>query len=149
MAAANWRKKVLKTEPDAVEQSVAQALHDLEKSVDPQHRGEIRDLTFHSASEVDAGAGKKSVLVVVPYTQLNNYRRLHHILSTNLEKKFRLTILDCCRVKKKVDIDDFYFSLFCIIVVASMSSLLDSDEFFPRRGATTECSTNAALVAAH
>jgi small subunit ribosomal protein S7e len=90
--AANWRKKVLKADPDAVDQSVAQALHDLEKSVDPQHRAEIRELTIHSASEVDVGAGKKAVLVVVPYSQLNTFRRLHHILATNMEKKFRSII---------------------------------------------------------
>jgi hypothetical protein len=90
MNAAVWRKKILKQEnPDALEQSVAQALHDLEKSVDAQQRTEIRDLTFLSASEIEAGNGKKVILVVVPYVLLNNYRRLHHILATNLEKKLR------------------------------------------------------------
>tara|TARA_R110002050_G_scaffold271640_2_gene415185 strand:+ start:606 stop:872 length:267 start_codon:yes stop_codon:yes gene_type:complete len=84
-----WRKKVLKQDADAVEQSVAQALVDLEKAVDGQQKAEIRDLAFISASEIDAGAGKKVILVVVPYTLLNNFRKLHHILTMNLEKKFR------------------------------------------------------------
>mmetsp|Transcript_22833 Transcript_22833/g.35524 ORF Transcript_22833/g.35524 Transcript_22833/m.35524 type:complete len:195 (-) Transcript_22833:186-770(-) len=85
--AANWRRKILKQDIDGLEQSLAQAFVDLEKNVDPSQRAEVRDLTFHSATEADIGAGKKVVIIVVPYVLLNNYRRLHHVLSTNFEKK--------------------------------------------------------------
>mmetsp|Transcript_27971 Transcript_27971/g.78234 ORF Transcript_27971/g.78234 Transcript_27971/m.78234 type:complete len:197 (-) Transcript_27971:64-654(-) len=85
---ATWRKKVLKEEPDQLEQAVAQAMLDLEKADGGQQKAELRDLVFISASEVDVAAGKKAIVIVVPYILLNNFRKLHHILTMNLEKKF-------------------------------------------------------------
>lgn len=84
------RKKIVKEKgqvADAFELSVAQALADLESS-SGELKSEIRHLSFVSAKEVEVSAGRKAVVLFVPYRLLANYRRIQPRLVRELEKKF-------------------------------------------------------------
>jgi len=84
------RKKIVKEkgkQPDALEQSVAQALFDLEVSAN-ELKSELQNLYITAAKEVDVPGGKKSIVLFVPYTQLQGFHRIHNRLVRELEKKF-------------------------------------------------------------
>merc|ERR1711992_362632 len=63
------RKKILKEKgvsPDSFEESVAQALFDLE-ATSAELKGDLRDLYIMSAKEVDTSGGRKAVVIHEPF----------------------------------------------------------------------------------
>merc|ERR1712167_500631 len=86
------RKKIQKengAEPDELEDSVAQAMFDLEVSANDL-KAELHDLYFVSAKEFDVPGGKKAITITVPYRLLKNYHKnnVQQRLVRELEKKF-------------------------------------------------------------
>ncbi|CAN6552167.1 unnamed protein product [Malus baccata var. baccata] len=85
------RKKIHKdkdAEPTEFEESVAQAIFDLENT-NQELKSDLKDLYINSAIQVDvAGTGKKSVVIHVPYRLRKAYRKIHVRLVRELEKKF-------------------------------------------------------------
>ncbi|KAK4055198.1 ribosomal protein S7A [Microbotryomycetes sp. JL201] len=88
MSAAN---KILRTanaprtQPDEVEQSIAQALLDLEAS---DLKAELRPLQFSAAREIDVRGGKKAIVIFVPVPQLKAFHKIQGRLTRELEKRF-------------------------------------------------------------
>ena len=72
-------------EPDEFEQSVSNALLELETG---DFKAELRPLHITSAREIDAGNGKRAVLISVPVPQLKSYQKIAPKLIRELEKKF-------------------------------------------------------------
>lgn len=86
------RKKIQKengAEPDELEDSVAQAMFDLEVSANDL-KADLHDLYFVSAKEFDVPGGKKAITITVPYRLLKNYHKnnVQQRLVRELEKKF-------------------------------------------------------------
>jgi small subunit ribosomal protein S7e len=84
------RKKILKeknAEPDVFEESVAQALFDLE-ATNSELKADLRDLYITSASEIDVSTGRKAIIIHVPYRLLKSFHRIQIRLVRELEKKF-------------------------------------------------------------
>jgi hypothetical protein len=84
------RRKIQKEkgqEPDEFEESVAQALFDLE-STNTELKSELRDLFINSAKEVDVSGNRKAVIIHVPYRLRKAFQKIHARLVRELEKKF-------------------------------------------------------------
>lgn len=84
------RRKIQKEkgqEPDEFEESVAQALFDLE-STNSELKSELRDLFINSAKEVDVSGNRKAVIIHVPYRLRKAFQKIHARLVRELEKKF-------------------------------------------------------------
>jgi small subunit ribosomal protein S7e len=84
------RKKIAKeksAEPDVFEESVAQALFDLE-ATNAELKSDLRDLYITSAAEVDVSSGRKAIIIHVPYRLLKAFHKIHPRLVRELEKKF-------------------------------------------------------------
>lgn len=84
------RKKIAKekgAEPDEFEESVAQALFDLE-ATNQELKGDLRDLYITSAQEVDVSASRKAIIIHVPYRLLKAFHKVQQRLVRELEKKF-------------------------------------------------------------
>eukprot|EP00616_Rhizochromulina_sp_CCMP1243_P013314 CAMPEP_0118973660 /NCGR_PEP_ID=MMETSP1173-20130426/10670_1 /TAXON_ID=1034831 /ORGANISM="Rhizochromulina marina cf, Strain CCMP1243" /LENGTH=197 /DNA_ID=CAMNT_0006923347 /DNA_START=52 /DNA_END=645 /DNA_ORIENTATION=+ len=86
-------KKIQKPAGDAptdFEQRVAQELWNLEMSA-VEIKSELRDLYITSAQEVPVGpvsAGKKAIIIFVPFRLLKQFHKIHVRLVRELEKKF-------------------------------------------------------------
>lgn len=63
------------TPPDEVEQTVAQAILDLESNV-PELKSELRVLQISAAKELDVKGGKKAIVVFVPVPQLKAFHKI-------------------------------------------------------------------------
>merc|ERR1712226_1331729 len=66
------RKKIIKekgAEPDAFEESVAQALFDLEAN-NAELKSDLKDLYITSAREIDVSGSRKSIIIHVPFREL-------------------------------------------------------------------------------
>ncbi|MCO5592322.1 hypothetical protein L7F22_046323 [Adiantum nelumboides] len=84
------RRKIHKEkglEPDDFEESVAQALFDLENS-NQELKSDLRDLFINSAKQVDISGSRKAVIIHVPYRLRKAFRKIHSRLVRELEKKF-------------------------------------------------------------
>jgi len=85
------RKKIVKekgAEPDDFEESVAQALFDLE-ATNAELKADLRDLYITSAKEIDVhGTSRKAIIVHVPYRLLKSFHKIQQRLVRELEKKF-------------------------------------------------------------
>ncbi|KAM0793482.1 40S ribosomal protein [Microbotryomycetes sp. NB124-2] len=76
-----------RTQPDEVEQSIAQALVDLESSSNDL-KADLRPLQFSAAREIDVKGGKKAIVVFVPVPQLKAFHKIQGRLTRELEKRF-------------------------------------------------------------
>jgi small subunit ribosomal protein S7e len=72
--------------PTAFEETVAQAIFDIQSNTDLKN--ELADLKIASAVEIDVPSNRKAVLISVPYRMIQNYRRIQSRLVRELEKKF-------------------------------------------------------------
>eukprot|EP00877_Chromochloris_zofingiensis_P012430 jgi/Chrzof1/7440/Cz02g24040.t1 len=85
------RKKIVKergAEPDEFEESVAQALFDLE-ATNAELKADLRDLYITSAKEIDVhGTSRKAIVIHVPYRLLKAFHKIQQRLVRELEKKF-------------------------------------------------------------
>ncbi|KAJ7565357.1 hypothetical protein O6H91_02G056900 [Diphasiastrum complanatum] len=84
------RRKIQKEkglEPEEFEESVAQALFDLENT-NQELRSDLKDLYINSAKEVDVANNKKAIIIHVPYRLRKAFQKIHSRLVRELEKKF-------------------------------------------------------------
>jgi len=72
---------------DEIEQTVAQALFDLENNV-AELKKELRPLQFSAAKEIELGGGKKAIVIFVPVPLLKAFHKIQQRLTRELEKKF-------------------------------------------------------------
>ena len=70
--------------PTDLEKQIATALTDLAASA--EMKGQLNELYFVGATELDFGA-KKCVVIYVPVPQLRDYQKIHNRLVRELEKK--------------------------------------------------------------
>ncbi|KAF8475870.1 ribosomal protein S7e [Kalaharituber pfeilii] len=73
--------------PSELENSIAQALYDLETQVGDL-KAPLRPLQFHSAREIEVGGGKKAIVIFTPFPLHVNFRKIQPRLTRELEKKF-------------------------------------------------------------
>jgi small subunit ribosomal protein S7e len=84
------RKKISKdndVEPTEFEETVAQALFDLENT-SQDLKSELKDLFINSAVPVDISGNRKAVIIHIPFRLRKAYRKIHLRLVRELEKKF-------------------------------------------------------------
>ncbi|WRX20206.1 Small ribosomal subunit protein eS7 - like 3, partial [Theobroma cacao] len=84
------RKKIHKdkdAEPTEFEETVAQALFDLENT-NQDFKAELQDLYINSAVQMDVSGNRKAVVIYVPYRLRKAFRKVHLRLVRELEKKF-------------------------------------------------------------
>lgn len=84
------RKKIHKdndVDPSEFEETVAQALFDLENT-NSELKSDLKDLYINSAIQVDVSGNRKAVVVYVPYRLRKAFRKIHLRLVRELEKKF-------------------------------------------------------------
>ncbi|RDX79101.1 40S ribosomal protein S7, partial [Mucuna pruriens] len=84
------RKKIHKdkdAEPTEFEESVGQALFDLENT-NNELKSELKDLYINSAVQIDVSGNRKAVVIHVPYRLRKGFRKIHVRLVRELEKKF-------------------------------------------------------------
>eukprot|EP00899_Mesostigma_viride_P003346 jgi/Mesvir1/13011/Mv06013-RA.1 len=84
------RRKIVKekgVEPTDFEESVAQALFDLE-ATNAELKSDLKDLFINSAREIDVANGRKAVIIHVPFRSLNAFHKIQTRLVRELEKKF-------------------------------------------------------------
>ncbi|KVI02822.1 Ribosomal protein S7e [Cynara cardunculus var. scolymus] len=84
------RKKIQKdkdVEPTEFEESVAQALFDLENA-NQDLKSDLKDLYINSATQIDISGNRKAVVIHVPYRLRKAFRKIHLKLVRELEKKF-------------------------------------------------------------
>ena len=74
-------------DPTDFEESVAQAFFDLEKN-NKDLSSDLKDLFINSAAQVDISNNRKAVVIHVPYRLRKSFRKIHHRLVRELEKKF-------------------------------------------------------------
>ncbi|XP_021909937.1 40S ribosomal protein S7-like [Carica papaya] len=74
-------------EPSEFEETVAQALFDLENT-NQELKSDLKDLYINSAVQMDISGSRKAVVIYVPYRLRKAYRKIHLRLVRELEKKF-------------------------------------------------------------
>ncbi|KAL2551750.1 40S ribosomal protein S7 [Forsythia ovata] len=74
-------------EPTEFEETVAQALFDLENT-NQEIKSDLKDLYINSAMQIDVSGNKKAVVIHVPYRLRKAFRKIHPRLVRELEKKF-------------------------------------------------------------
>ena len=74
-------------EPDEFEESVAQALFDLE-ATNSELKADLKDLYISGAKEMDITTGRKAVVITIPYRLLKQFHKIQQRLVRELEKKF-------------------------------------------------------------
>jgi small subunit ribosomal protein S7e len=89
---ASYTTKIVRTAnapnvpPTEIEQTVAQAILDLESNV-PELKSELQILQISSAKEVDVKGGKKAIVIFVPVPMLKAFHKVQQRLTRELEKK--------------------------------------------------------------
>ncbi|GJV57055.1 40S ribosomal protein S7-like protein [Tanacetum coccineum] len=86
----NMMKKIQKdkdVEPSEFEESVAQALFDLENA-NQDLKSDLKDLYINGAAQIDVSGNRKAVVIHVPYRLRKAFRKIHLKLVRELEKKF-------------------------------------------------------------
>ncbi|KAK9272380.1 hypothetical protein L1049_002751 [Liquidambar formosana] len=84
------RRKIQKdkdAEPSEFEETVAQALFDLENT-NQELKSDLKDLFINSAVQIDVSGNRKAVVIHVPYRLRKAFRKIHLRLVRELEKKF-------------------------------------------------------------
>eukprot|EP01122_Echinamoeba_exundans_P001366 TRINITY_DN11438_c1_g1_i1.p2 TRINITY_DN11438_c1_g1~~TRINITY_DN11438_c1_g1_i1.p2 ORF type:complete len:195 (+),score=68.40 TRINITY_DN11438_c1_g1_i1:52-636(+) len=81
------QKEKGKGEPSPLEDSIAQQVFELQTNSTAELKSELQDWHFTSAKEVDVGAGKKAVVIFVPFRLLRDTHRVQARLVRELEKK--------------------------------------------------------------
>ncbi|KAI4320327.1 hypothetical protein MLD38_033823 [Melastoma candidum] len=84
------KKKIHKdkdVEPTEFEETVAQALFDLENT-NQELKSDLKDLFINSAVQMDISGSRKAVVIFVPYRLRKAFRKIHLRLVRELEKKF-------------------------------------------------------------
>lgn len=76
--------------PDEFEQQVAQELYNLESSA-AELKSDLHDLHIKGAKEIELDAGRKAIIIFVPFPQLKDFHKIQSRLVRELEKKFRST----------------------------------------------------------
>merc|ERR1712100_97760 len=92
--ALTYQKKIQKegnATIDELEQNVAQALYDLEQGSDL--KSEMKYLFILSAKEIVVAPNKSAIVVVIPFRQITQFRRIHTRLVHELEKKFAKNVV--------------------------------------------------------
>ncbi|XP_031108043.1 40S ribosomal protein S7-like [Ipomoea triloba] len=74
-------------EPSEFEETVAQALFDLENT-NQELKSDLKDLFINSAVQVDISGNRKAVVIHVPYRLRKAFRKIYLRLVRELEKKF-------------------------------------------------------------
>ncbi|KAJ0043048.1 40S ribosomal protein S7 isoform X2 [Pistacia vera] len=74
-------------EPTEFEETVAQALFDLENT-NQELKSDLKDLFINQAIQMDVSGNRKAIVVYVPYRLRKAYRKIHLRLVRELEKKF-------------------------------------------------------------
>ncbi|XP_031104259.1 40S ribosomal protein S7 [Ipomoea triloba] len=80
-------RKDKEAEPSEFEESVAQALFDLENT-NQELKSDLKDLYINAAVQIDVSGNKKAVVIHVPYRLRKAFRKIHVRLVRELEKKF-------------------------------------------------------------
>ncbi|XP_019189645.1 PREDICTED: 40S ribosomal protein S7-like [Ipomoea nil] len=80
-------RKDKEAEPSEFEESVAQALFDLENT-NQELKSDLKDLYINAAVQIDVSGSKKAVVIHVPYRLRKAFRKIHVRLVRELEKKF-------------------------------------------------------------
>ncbi|KAM0909411.1 hypothetical protein ACQ4PT_014822 [Festuca glaucescens] len=84
------RKKIQKdkgVEPTETEETVAQALFDLENG-NTELKSDLKDLYINTAFQLDIVGNRKAVVIHVPYRLRKAFKKIHVRLVRELEKKF-------------------------------------------------------------
>lgn len=84
------KRKIVKEKgqaPDEFEESVAQALFDLE-ATNQELKADLRELFINSAKEVEVSSGRKAIVIHVPFRLLKSFHKVQQRLVRELEKKF-------------------------------------------------------------
>ncbi|RSH82544.1 40S ribosomal protein [Apiotrichum porosum] len=88
----SFQSKILRTAnapntpPTEIEQTIAQALLDLQTNV-ADLKSELTPLQISAAKEVDVKGGKKAVVIFVPVPQAKAFHKVQQRLTRELEKK--------------------------------------------------------------
>merc|ERR1712113_1063827 len=80
-------RKISKENPDTLEVNVAQALADLETNLS-EIRSDLAPLKIMSVREIDVTTNKKAIIIMVPFIQIQMFRKIQTKLVRELEKKF-------------------------------------------------------------
>ncbi|XP_047311268.1 40S ribosomal protein S7 [Impatiens glandulifera] len=75
------------SDPTEFEETVAQALFDLENT-NNELKSDLKDLYINTAVQVDVSGNRKAVVIHVPYRLRKAFRKIHLRLVRELEKKF-------------------------------------------------------------
>ena len=87
------RPKLVKKDgsaPSALEAKVVEEITNLEAS-NAALKQELKNLHINAAREVELDAGRKAILLFVPFPLLSDFRKIHKIFVEELEKKFNGT----------------------------------------------------------
>ena len=91
------RTKIVKPKeknPSEFEQSVAQAIFDLESTSDDQaFKKQLNLLHIVAAKEITVEGGQRAIVIFVPFRMLNAYKRIQVRLVRELEKKFSKSVV--------------------------------------------------------
>ncbi|KAJ6369696.1 hypothetical protein OIU76_028028 [Salix suchowensis] len=131
------KKKIQKdkdAEPTEFEETVAQALFDLENS-NSDLKSELKDLFINSAVQIDVAGNRKAIVIYVPYRLRKAYRKVHLRLVRELEKEVQWEGLNPIR----------RFSAFMDVVLLATRRIVRP----PKKGSAAQRPRSRTLTAVH